>query len=656
MSARYAALVTVLLLVAVSSSAFAAGAVAQPTWPQQFSAVPGEGESFGFGVTQPGQVTVEVTWQGVPLSIVLRGPDGKPVNSVTPQAGPSAKVVYDVTAADIRKGILWSVLIIAPAPKPGGQPVANGQVNVKCPPVDAGRLAQAANAKLEERLSAAKSAWRASPGQSQTQVSSLLQSRVQQYNLTRQSSIASAEWKLKALMRTNTEQYNKMMLQMVASSLTVKMPISPALTGPKMKQVSPGQPQLAADPVLTDVTPGQGVPGDQVYIKGKAIPTDKSQCEVCFTINLGATVPAQIINITQNGDTIIYQVQVPNQAGVSQGYNGVVYMKPKDTGIPTNSLQFRFDPMPVPTISAIDPAVGESGGWLTLNGQNFKPDDVVHCIMPSGDVISDKQYQNATQILARAPSYTSKQPVTALVYVEGKTAGKGNTKGVALKPNIPVIAAVTNAQGSPGDPVLISGSGFKTPVEVHFIVARDGREFTATVTDANMVSDSQVYTHVPDISGVADTFDGQVYVKCGGARSDMASFRFVPDMEFASINLNDVDTGKEFRITDKGTTMSHMDYHDQTRWVAYHCSGIFSGYKGDDEYFVSTNLKNNWVVDEVKWTHTIDDGSSNAYISESHAGTGSHYVKVHWWVDALTGIQEYGLSWVLKGPKGTSWK
>lgn len=107
-----------------------------PTWPQQFSVKCGETVKFVFPVTSPGDVVVDVTWQGYPLTMVLADPSGKQVANVIQRPSP-VKLMYSIVSADIQKGILWSVTITAQCPaNASSQPVATGQINVKSPPAN----------------------------------------------------------------------------------------------------------------------------------------------------------------------------------------------------------------------------------------------------------------------------------------------------------------------------------------------------------------------------------------------------------------------------------------------------------------------------------------------------------------------------------------
>ena len=227
---------------------------------------------------------------------------------------------------------------------------------------------------------------------------------------------------------------------------------------------------------------------------------------------------------------------------------------------------------------------------------------------------------------------TSAQAVTA--------AGSTAPATVAVDPAIGSLSATS---GQPGDPVLILGSGFSgSQGEVHFIIA-NGKDVTAPVTGWN---DTQIFAAVPDASGIQG-FNGQVYVKRGTAASKYVAFRFNPTMELRTIGV-----GADRRIQNEEVgvllgvqTVWHRGFMD---WF---------GKRGDDEFYLNTNLINGWTVssaylDGTKGVLAPDvSGSADTYVSEFRPGTASPYVKVHWWRDGFSSLL-YRLNVVIIGPKG----
>ena len=61
------------------SGASAQANAQMPTFPQKFEVQGPESDTFGFVVTQPGPVVVDVQAQGAPLVVTLQSPGGQPI-------------------------------------------------------------------------------------------------------------------------------------------------------------------------------------------------------------------------------------------------------------------------------------------------------------------------------------------------------------------------------------------------------------------------------------------------------------------------------------------------------------------------------------------------------------------------------------------------
>src|ERR1700689_3233703 len=136
----------------------AAGPAAQngESWPQRFELNGTEPASFGFAVTQPGEIQVDVQAQGAPLRVALIGP-ARQENVGTGHI----TLRYVLTAADAQRGALWYVRVsLQNAPAAPGRPLAGGNISVRHPAADAALVQQQMNAAvaqhqaLRQRLSA----------------------------------------------------------------------------------------------------------------------------------------------------------------------------------------------------------------------------------------------------------------------------------------------------------------------------------------------------------------------------------------------------------------------------------------------------------------------------------------------------------------------
>lgn len=122
-----------------------------PTFPQKFDVQGPEANSFGFAVTQPGPVIVDVQSQGPPVIVTLEGPVTQPISQ---QGTGQVRLTYTVTAQNVQTSVLWSVKIKLATPIPlqqGGR--SSGTVMIQHPPVNQ-TVAQAQAATLTAQRAA----------------------------------------------------------------------------------------------------------------------------------------------------------------------------------------------------------------------------------------------------------------------------------------------------------------------------------------------------------------------------------------------------------------------------------------------------------------------------------------------------------------------
>lgn len=81
--------------------------VAQETQQQSFSIVKGTPFKLRIGVTAPGPVYVDLSWRGVPLEVRLQGEATQQVVAAQSGAGPTLRLVYNVTPTDLQRGYFW---------------------------------------------------------------------------------------------------------------------------------------------------------------------------------------------------------------------------------------------------------------------------------------------------------------------------------------------------------------------------------------------------------------------------------------------------------------------------------------------------------------------------------------------------------------------
>jgi hypothetical protein len=221
----------------------------------------------------------------------------------------------------------------------------------------------------------------------------------------------------------------------------------------------------------------------------------------------------------------------------------------------------------------------------------------------------------------------------------------------------PVIATLSISAGQPGDPVLITGSGFSgTAGEVHFIVA-NGRDLIAPISGWN---DGQIFAAVPDVDGL-QAFNGQVYVRRGGANSRFMPFQFNPALEYRSLAFtNDRIIPGGGYVTNRPAANASLPGSIGGIRVDHDGVTDLFGAGGEDQFFLTTRLRNGWVVDSAHISNglDLDDrpgpwfwGNASAYITECRNGTDSPYLKIRWWREGWSEVL-YTPIMLIRGPKG----
>jgi hypothetical protein len=409
---------------------------------------------------------------------------------------------------------------------------------------------------------------------------------------------------------------------------------------------------LNKDPAILEISPCKGSLGDIITIAAINLNPDPSWSEVHFTISPQLDLSGKIVSFAQSDAGFTIEVEVPNSNGASQAFNGQVYFMSLDRQpvFRTNSVPFRFEPIILPRITSVNPCSGTPDDLVSVSGTDFAPDAGLHFIVDQGQdmpVVAD--YQSEELITCRVPEYNSDHATTAQIFVQRQCGGgwmRSNVVFFDLKPTLPTILSFDPVAGGPRDPLLIRGAGFSNP-EVHFVI-KPGKDLVMPVDYWN---DTTILTAVPDVDGIPEACNVQVYLKCGSHQSALQTFRFIPETV-----LQVLDTQKLHELYKYDFSFqAHNDedsgfFFGSEELSGYHVSD-FIGHKDDDELFSAARLKNGWVVDSV--THALGGwGGHGSFVKEDRIGTDSPYVKVHWWVDPVWSEIVYHVSIYISGPKG----
>jgi hypothetical protein len=243
----------------------------------------------------------------------------------------------------------------------------------------------------------------------------------------------------------------------------------------------------------------------------------------------------------------------------------------------------------------------------------------------------------STGVLAKVPpTGSSSQPIVG--------ASSGPSPQTVANP---IINSLSVAQGQPGDPVVITGAGFATGGEVHFII-NPGQDVVAHV---DIWSDTQVFAEVPDASGILG-FNGQAYVIRAGDKvhSNFVPFHFNPGVEFRDLRST-MDRALQNPVMDSPAN-EILRYNDNP----------FTGFQNNDVLFASAQLKNGWVVEDAFVYCEYSRQGYNmcfggAYPLIVPRGSSSLATTVHWWIETApygsgSSFLDYTFAVRIMGPKG----
>lgn len=681
-----------LLLFGVAAGAHAESAQL-PTWPQQFRLAPGEAAGYAFPVTQPGDVKIGVQWQGRPLQVTILGPTGAPVAAPALHSPPSAAIAWKATPDQVRAGAVWVVRLAVPAAS--GQPSSlppdtTGSLAVAAPPVDPARVAQAlaslANQAGQRRQSqlAQRAAVRQRPP-----ARASVDGRVAAFEKARRDRSDALAAGLRARFEATAQQQRALLARLAQAQrqagAPAKAPPSPqpsaspsALkpTGTAIARGNARPPGVAGalaggkdrltriPPTLYAVTPGRACAGETVTLSVAGIAPDAPDNQVWFTVNPGRQLQGTILSYADSARGFDLVVKVPDNPGLLSGFRGDVTLKA--AGVTTPPVAFVYEPYRTPLVSAVDPSPAVPGGVLVISGQGFKPDDSCWVGTPAYGGACKAVSSSPTVLVATLPDLPSvRAPTTAILRISSYEGTTGKSvpccdRAIALLPGIPYVANVDRAGGEPGEPVLLTGSGFKPDAQVHFVTG-SGRDQVGRI---ERVNETQIMAYIPDYEGLAAPFNGQIYVRCSTGTSDGRPFTFRPQMVTQLLDLKQFPystdqwgllvpgdsligtSGRAWILTAPGT--------DRLEIGGEHHADGFTGHRGDDLLYQTSQLKNGWVVESI--LDEIRGDKSRAHrIEGSGIGTPSLYVKVHWWADVFNGA-EYDLSWYIRGPKGVPYR
>ena len=326
-----------------------------PTFPQKFDVQGPESNSFGFAVTQPGPVVVDVQSQGPPVIVTLEGPTSQ---TISQQGSGPVRLTYTVTAQEVQTSVLWSVKIklVTPTPLPqGGR--SSGTVMIQQPPVDhavaqaqAGALtAQRAarghqpNPQAQARMDASFQEHKSKFEQEQQQRHVAGRAQAQpvidqiRNQMSPQGHVRPRGIEEPQPNETPAQSEGDVGTRGLRSNQTMSLLQQQPLTETPFLRSgnTPLTPVPVPVPTITQLNIGQGQPLQPVIVTGKNFGTQPA--EVVFQVGSNTFFSGQV---EAWSDSMIV-VDVPDQSGFLQ-FDGKVYVSIGT--VRSNEVPFRFVP------------------------------------------------------------------------------------------------------------------------------------------------------------------------------------------------------------------------------------------------------------------------------------------------------------------------
>lgn len=375
-----------------------------PTFPQNFQVQGPESDSFGFAVTQPGPIVIDVQGQGAPVLVTLQSPGGQPI---TQQATGNVRMSYNVTPQDVQRSVLWMVQIRLAQPMPpqqGGR--AAGTVNVQYPLPNPSQVQSAMTAQqraVQQQAAQQQAQEQQMAAQGSAQFEQAFQQHksqfLQQQAGRRAALIAQIQPVLNQLQSRQggqirprgvegdspdipaepTDEIGTRALKQPGAPLMqapggVRPPTMAAMEEPVSSQQAlgaagsgPPPQQVMQNPTITSLSVGGlGQPGDQVIVNGSGFGTNQGEVHFILGPNKDVTYTGQV---WWYDNQIL--VHVPQEDGL-RAYNGFVYVVRNPDKGKSSLTPFHFEPTVDfrTIIYTADRRIGQPGKDFKIVGGN----------------------------------------------------------------------------------------------------------------------------------------------------------------------------------------------------------------------------------------------------------------------------------------------
>lgn len=627
---------------------------ALPKFPKKFDVQGPESDSFGFAVTKPGPIAVEVQAQGAPIVVTLQSPGGQPIT----QRGPGLlRLFYNVTPQDVQRSVFWQVQVRAWCEEdcltPGRRPRAAGTVMVQHPPVDQAAVHKALQALTAQQQQPSPQELQQAGAQAAAQMEQAFQQRRAQFEQSRQQRRAAlyaqirpqvdqlrgrlgmgAQIRTRGLDETgDVQSEDGLQEEQAEGENEVGTRALPEMRRP----MRPEMQTLSVEPNRSSQTPSFP---QKFQVQG---PESRS-------FAFGVTQPGPIeVQVDSQGPPVIVTLQhLASPPIVQQGVGQVRLSHP------VTAEEIQRSALWVVKVRLTQPGPPASG---TIMVQHPPSDQAVVQAQTAAMAQQEAAQQSHSEAQVEAQSRAEFQEFKARLdqqYRQRLAAERAQNQTLLnrlrAKPGNmirsrglnPSITRVNKNEGQPDTQVIIEGTNFGPGGEVVFQL---GPNMTGTgIVEA--WADTVVVANVPDAWGLLP-YQGSVAIKVGPSLSNAVPFKFIPVEEVREIRTTKGDiTVAHPGILTPGSVVDKIEHPNNS---FLQCCGS----SGNDVFFPSQQLLNGWVVQNIKpkTDPCAYPDCRGTYVADSRIGTSSPYFNMRWWHGGLVGSRYWFYLWIV-GPRG----
>jgi hypothetical protein len=638
-----------------------------PTFPQKFDVQGPESDSYGFAVTQPGPIAVDVKAQGAPVVVTLQSPGGQPI---TQQGTGSVRLTYNATPQDVQRSLFWTVLIRSwcedDCRAANKRPRASGTVMVQHPPVNQAAVQKAIQAMTAQQKQPSPQEVQQASTQAAAQLEQAFQQRKAQFEqqqLQRRANLyARIQPQLDQLRSRAGTQVRTRGLEDTAAATTEEGLALPPPNVIWMTEDTQGEEQKDGGeigtralpeirrPMSPQMQPLSSAPGQP----NASTPTFPQKFQVqgpqTDSFGFGVTQPGPIeVAVDSQGPPVIVTLQHIASPPIAQQGTGPIRLSHAVT-----VEQIQKSALWLVKIRLVQPGAPANG---TVMVQHPPADPSTVQAQTAALAQQEAAQQARTAAEVEAQSRAEFQAFKAnFEQQQAQRLAAERTQNQALINRLlpksgamirsrglnPSITKINKNEGLPKTQVIIEGTSFGPGGEVVFQL---GPNLTGTgIVEA--WADTVVVANVPDASGLLP-YQGTVAIRVGQTLSNAVPFKFIPAQEVREIRSTQGDISiAQPGIVTTGSISDKIEHPNNS-------FGQLAGNKGNDIFFPTRQLSNGWVVQEIK--PKVDPCAypdcRGAYVADSRVGTPLPFFNIRWWHEALVGSRYWFYLWIV-GPRG----